>query len=34
MQNLYRLNECYEVNFYKGTYYKGTEKLDMLPLKK
>ena len=33
MQNLYRLNECYEVNFYKGTYYKETEKLDMLPLK-
>ena len=33
MQNLYRLNEYYEVNFYKGTYYKETEKLDMLPLK-
>lgn len=33
MQNLYRLNECYEVNFYKGTYYKETEKLDMLLLK-
>ena len=33
MQNLYRLNEYYEVNFYKGTYYKETEKLDILPLK-
>ncbi len=33
MQHLYRLNEYYEVNFYKGTYYKETEKLDMLPLK-
>ena len=34
MQHLYRLNECYEVNLYKGTYYKETEKLDMLPLQK
>ena len=34
LQNLYRLNEYYEVNFYKGTYYKETEKLDMLPLQK
>ena len=33
LQHLYRLNECYEVNFYKGTYYKETKKLDMLPLK-
>ena len=33
MQHLYSLNEYYEVNFYKGTYYKETEKLDMLPLK-
>ena len=33
IQHLYRLNECYEVNFYKGTLYKETEKLDMLPLK-
>ena len=32
MQNLYRLNEYYEVRFYKGTFYKETEKLDMLPL--
>ena len=32
MQHLYRLNEYYEVNLYKGTYYKETEKLDMLPL--
>ena len=34
MQHLYRLNECYEVNFYKGIYYKEIEKLDMLPLQK
>ena len=33
MQHLYRLNEYYEVNFYKGTLYKETEKLDMFPLK-
>lgn len=33
IQHLYRLNEYYEVNFYKGTLYKETEKLDMLPLK-
>ena len=32
MQHLYRLNEYYEVKFYKGTLYKETEKLDMLPL--
>mgnify|MGYP005606963141 CR=1 FL=1 len=32
MQHLYRLNEYYEVRFYKGTFYKETEKLDMLPL--
>ena len=32
MQYLYRLNEYYEVNFYKGTYYKETEKLDIGPL--
>ncbi len=32
MQHLYRLNEYYEVNFYKGTLYKETEKLDMFPL--
>ena len=29
MQHLYRLNEYYEVNFYKGIYYKETEKLDI-----
>lgn len=29
MQHLYRLNEYYEVNLYKGTYYKETEKLDI-----
>ena len=33
IQHLYRLNEYYEVNFYKGTLYKETEKLEMLPLK-
>lgn len=32
MQNLYRLNEYYEVRFYKGTFYKETEKLDIGPL--
>ena len=32
MQHLYRLNEYYEVKFYKGALYKETEKLDMLPL--
>lgn len=32
MQNLYRLNEYYEVRFYKGTFYKETEKLDIVPL--
>ena len=32
IQHLYRLNEYYEVRFYKGTFYKKTEKLDMLPL--
>lgn len=34
MQHLYRLNEYYEVNLYKGTYYKKTEKLDIGPLKR
>ena len=34
MQYLYRLNEYYEVNFYKGTYYKETEKLDIGPLQR
>lgn len=29
MQHLCRLNEYYEVNLYKGTYYKETEKLDI-----
>ena len=32
MQHFYRLNEYYEVNFYKGTFYKETEKLDIGPL--
>ncbi len=34
LQHLCRLNEYYEVNFYKGTLYKETEKLDMFPLQK
>ena len=34
MQHLYRLNEYYEVNLYKGTYYKEIEKLDIGPLLK
>ena len=34
MQNFYRLNECYEVNLYKGTFYKDTEKLDIGPILK
>ena len=29
-----RLNECYEVNFYKGYLKKKTEELKMLPLHK
>ena len=33
-RHLMRLNECYEVNFYKGTLYKKTEELKMLPLHK
>ena len=34
MQHLYRLNEYYEVDLYKGTYYKETEKLDIGPLQR
>ena len=34
MQHLYRLNEYYEVNLYKGTYYKETENLDIGPLQR
>ena len=34
MQHLYRLNEYYEVNFYKGTFYKETEKLEIGPFLK
>ena len=34
MQHFDRLNEYYEVNFYKGTFYKETEKLDIGPLLK
>ena len=33
-EHLKRLSDCYDVAFYKGTYYKDTEKVDMLPLKK
>ena len=33
-RHLMRLNECYEVAFYKGTLYKKTEELKMLPLHK
>ena len=31
MQNLYRLNQCYEFDLYKGTFYKDTCKLDFSP---
>ena len=31
MQNLYRLNQCYEVDLYKGTFYKDTCKLVFSP---
>ena len=34
IQHLYRLNEYYEVNLYKGTYYKETKKLDIGPLQR
>ena len=34
MQHLCRLNEYYEVNLYKGTYYKEIEKLDIGPLQR
>ena len=34
IQHVYRLNEYYEVNLYKGTYYKETEKLDIGPLQR
>ena len=33
-RHLMRLNECYEVNFYKGYLQKKTEELKMLPLYK
>ena len=33
-KHLMRLNECYEVNFYKGYLQKKTEELKMLPLHK
>lgn len=32
-RHLMRLNECYEVAFYKGTLYKKTEELKMLSFK-
>ena len=31
LQNLYRLNTLYEVDLYKGTFYKDTCKLDFSP---
>jgi len=31
LQHFYRLNECYEVNLYKGTFYKETQKLNIGP---
>lgn len=31
LQNLYRLNTLYEVDLYKGTFYKDTGKLDFSP---
>ena len=34
IQHLYRLNEYYEVNLYKGIYYKEIEKLDIGPLQR
>lgn len=34
LQNFYRLNECYEVNLYKGTFYKETQKLNIGPFLK
>lgn len=34
LENLYRLNIFYEVNFYKGTYYKKTEELKIGPFLK
>ncbi len=33
-RHLMRLNECYEVNFYKGYLHKKTEELKILPLHK
>ncbi len=33
-EHLKRLSDCYDVAFYKGTYHKDTERVDMLPLKK
>ncbi len=33
-RHLMRLNECYEVNFYKGYLQKKTEELKMLPINK
>lgn len=34
MKNFYKLNEYYEVNLYKGTFYKETKKLDIGPFLK
>ena len=32
MQNFSRLNECYNVGFYKGEYNLSTEQIDMFPI--
>ncbi|MBE6158301.1 MAG: recombinase family protein [Firmicutes bacterium] len=34
LQHLYRLNEYYEVNLYKGTYYRESQRLKIGPLQK
>lgn len=33
-EHIKRLSDCYDVAFYKETYYKDTGRVDMLPLKK
>jgi len=33
-EHIKKLSDCYDVSFYKGTYNKETERVDMLPLKK
>ena len=34
MQNFYKLNEYYEVNLYKGTFYKDAQELNIGPILK